>query len=34
MSPADMLQSAPEIMWIVMNTPVQLTPGIRKATML
>ncbi len=29
-----MVQSAPDTMWTVVNTPVQLTPGIRNATML
>ena len=34
MSPPDIAQSAPDIMCTVASVPVQLTPGIRKATML
>ena len=34
MSPADMVQSAPETMWTVETTSVHITPGIRKAMML
>ena len=34
MSPADMVQSPPDIMWTLVTVPVQLTPGIRNAMML
>ena len=33
-SPPDSIQSAPDFMCTVASVPVQLTPGIRKATML